>query len=83
MNDPHGSDGEKSPEERYRSSLPAIQVPGAGRRAPGAASSIDLGVTGVRVVRLQDISGADLWAEGVSAGSVDPFVIERDLYRSL
>lgn len=51
---------------------------------PRWASRITLEVTGVRVERLQDISTADCWAEGLSASpDVDPVHEYRDLWEAI
>lgn len=58
LDDPHGPDGEKSPEGRYRWWNSPLHL-------PKKASRIWLENRGVTVERLQDITEADCYAEGV------------------
>lgn len=58
LDDPHGPDGELSPEGRYREWRPSIHM-------PRAACRLVLKVKRVRVERLQAINHMDALAEGV------------------
>ena len=79
LDDPHGPDGEKSSEGKYRHWSPAIHM-------PKAAARIWLEITGVRVERLLSITEADLAREGIQEyidKGVDHDGTPRDTFRKL
>ena len=67
LDDPHGPDGEKSPEGKYRAWRPSIHM-------PRSAARTLLDVTGVRIERLNAISDEDCIAEGIG---LNAFAAER------
>ncbi|VVE90302.1 hypothetical protein [Pandoraea bronchicola] len=77
LDDPHGPDGEKSPEGKYRNWRPSIHM-------PRTAARTLLDVTGVRIERLNSISDQDCIAEGIGlTGGAEGVLLTGDLLESL